>query len=80
MVIYHIDKVILDIDLGDEANDMGDDSINTVISLIDMGYLVTVGPPRNPPPAIAQVHSVTRHCCFSLCSFVKIIALERRVR
>jgi hypothetical protein len=34
--------VILDIDMGDEANDMGDDRINTVISHIDMGYLVTL--------------------------------------
>jgi hypothetical protein len=42
MVIYHIDMVILDIDMGDEANDMGDDRINTVISHIDMGYLVTL--------------------------------------
>ena len=43
MVIYHIDMVILDIDMGDEANDMGDDRIDTVISHIDMGYLVTLG-------------------------------------
>jgi len=42
MAIYHIDMVILDIDMGDEANDMGDDRINTVISHIDMGYLVTL--------------------------------------
>ena len=42
MVIYHIDTVILDIDMGDEANDMGDDSIDTVISRIDMRYLVTL--------------------------------------
>jgi hypothetical protein len=41
MVIDHIDKVISHIDMGDEANDMGDDSIDTVISHIDMGYLVT---------------------------------------
>jgi len=40
MFIYHIDIVILDIDMGDEANDMGDDRIDTVISHIDMGYLV----------------------------------------
>jgi hypothetical protein len=38
--------VILDIDMGDEANDMGDDSIDTVISHIDMGYLVTLGQGR----------------------------------
>jgi hypothetical protein len=38
MGIYHIDMVILDIDMGDEANDMGDDKIDTVISHIDMGY------------------------------------------
>jgi len=42
MIIYHIDVVILDIDMGDEANDMGDDSIDTVISHIDMGYFVTL--------------------------------------
>jgi len=42
MVIYHIDMVILDIDMGDLANDMGVDSIDTVISHIDMGYLVTL--------------------------------------
>jgi len=42
MIIYHIDMVILDIDMGDEANDMGDDGIDTVISRIDMGYLVTL--------------------------------------
>jgi hypothetical protein len=35
--------VTLDIDMGDEANDMGDDRIDTVISHIDMGYLVTLG-------------------------------------
>jgi hypothetical protein len=33
---------ILDIDMGDEANDMGDDSIDMVISHIDIGYLVTL--------------------------------------
>jgi hypothetical protein len=42
MGIFHIDMVILDIDMGDEANDMGDDSIDTVISHIDMEYLVTL--------------------------------------
>jgi len=44
MVIYHIDTVILDIDMGDGANDMGDDRIDTVISHVDMGYLVTLRP------------------------------------
>jgi len=38
MVIYHFNMVIL----GIWANDMGDDSIDTVISHIDMGYLVTL--------------------------------------
>jgi len=42
MVIYHIDMVILDIDMGDEANELGDDRIDMVISHIDMGYLVTL--------------------------------------
>jgi hypothetical protein len=46
MVIYHIDTVIPDIDMGDEANDMGDDSMDTVISHSDMGYLVTLAVPR----------------------------------
>jgi len=41
MVIYHTDMVILDIDQG-KANDMEDDSIDMVISHIDMGYLVTL--------------------------------------
>jgi hypothetical protein len=39
MIIYHIDMVILDID-------MGDDSIDTVISHIDVGYIVTLEPPN----------------------------------
>jgi hypothetical protein len=42
MIIYHIDMVILDTDMGYGANDMGDDSIDTVILHIDMGYLVTL--------------------------------------
>jgi len=41
MVIYHIDMVVLD-RYGRWANDMGDDSIDMVISHIDMGYLVTL--------------------------------------
>jgi hypothetical protein len=42
MVIHHIDMIILDIVMGDGANDMGDDNIDTVISHIDMGCLVTL--------------------------------------
>jgi hypothetical protein len=49
--------VILDIDMGDEANDMGDDRINTVISHIDMGYLVTLPALRAP----AQQDLAGRH-------------------
>jgi len=41
MVIFHIDMVILDIDMG-YADDLGDDSIDMVILDIDMGYLVTL--------------------------------------
>ena len=42
MVFYNIDMFILDIDMGDEANDMGDVRIDMVISHIDMGYLVSL--------------------------------------
>ena len=49
MVIYHIDMVILDIDMGYIwSADMGDDSIDIVISHIDMGYVVTL--PSRPRP------------------------------
>ena len=51
MVICHIDMVILDERYEIWAHDMGDDSIDTVILDIDMGYCVTlpVGPPLQPP-------------------------------
>jgi len=41
-VIYRIDMVILDVDMGYRANDMADDSIDMVILDIDMGCLVTL--------------------------------------
>jgi len=44
MVIYHIDMIILGYRCGIWANDMRDDSIDTVISHIDMGHLVTLCP------------------------------------
>ena len=43
---------------GDEANDMGDDSIDTVISHIDMGYLVTL--PRCPSAPLST-NTAQRH-------------------
>jgi hypothetical protein len=39
------------------ANDMGDDSIDTVILEIDMGYFVTL-PPAPDPVAEGEVHEV----------------------
>jgi len=67
MVIYHIDMVILDIDMGDGANDMGDDRIDTVISHIDMGYLVTLseGPCRPAAPRACTLPPRGLHSCTS---------------
>jgi hypothetical protein len=43
MVIYHIDMVILDINMGCGLMIWEDDSIDMVILRIDMAYLVTLG-------------------------------------
>jgi len=58
MVVYHIDMVILNIDMG--YGIMGDDSIDMVISHIDMGYLVTVIGRENTSLTCPCMHDARR--------------------
>jgi hypothetical protein len=57
MVIYHIDHP--GYRYGSWGNEMGDDSIDTVIFRIDMGYLVTLDPPAGLPSRATRKHSTS---------------------